>query len=159
MAPSRPLLARLKKALKRVQTWRPGQKAVPEQTSAPPTNTKASVPEQPQAATRQPIIHQDQAPIAAASTMPTLQIALQNNTTSNQVYAYISEHSRRVQKHSESIADIHLRHQLAKPSTTTVNCLFFPQTPKQPTIRHRLRQPGRRSVKTSPSHLARQETL
>jgi hypothetical protein len=90
MAPSRSLLARFKKALKRTQAWRPNSKAIPEQSSVLPN--KVSVPEQPQAAKQQPIIHQEQSSVAAASTMPILQIALTNNTTSNQVFAYISEH-------------------------------------------------------------------
>jgi hypothetical protein len=89
MATSYPLLARLKSAIKRVHTWRPTKKAVPEQSSVSPN--RVSVPEQPQAATRQPIIHQEESSVAAASTMPTLQIALKNNSTSDQVYAYVSE--------------------------------------------------------------------
>ena len=90
MAPSNSLLARLKKTLKRITAWRPTKKkSVPEQPRALPDKTP--VPEQPQAALQQPIIHQDQTPVRAASTMPTLQIALKNNSTSNQVYAYVSE--------------------------------------------------------------------
>lgn len=89
MAPSNSLSTRLKNAFKRVTTWRPRKKATPEKSSANPD--KASVPEQPQAATQKPIIHQDQSSVAPASTMPTLQIALTNNTASTQVYAYISE--------------------------------------------------------------------
>ena len=92
MAPSNSLLARLKKTLKRITAWRPTKKkSVPEQPRALPDKTP--VPEQPQAAPQQPIIHQnqDQTPVRAASTMPTLQIALKNNSTSNQVYAYVSE--------------------------------------------------------------------
>lgn len=91
MAPSNSLWARLKNAVKRVTTWRPSSKkvAAPKQPSAAPD--KASVPEQPQAATQKPIVHQDQSSVAPASTMPTLQIALTNNTAADQVYAYISE--------------------------------------------------------------------
>jgi hypothetical protein len=91
MAPSTSLLARLKNTLKHITAWRPNnkKKAVPEQPRDLPDKT--SVPEQPQAAPRQAIIHQDQTPVTAASTMPTLQIALKNNSTSNQVYAYVSE--------------------------------------------------------------------
>ena len=90
MAPSNSLLARLKNALKRITAWRPTKKkAVPEQPR--PLPDKTSVPEQPQAAPQQPIIHQDQTPVRAASTMPTLQIALKNNSTSNQIYAYVSK--------------------------------------------------------------------
>lgn len=90
MAPSNSLLARLKNTLKRITAWRPTKKkSVPEQPRALPDKTP--VPEQPQAAPQQPIIHQDQTPVRAASTMPTLQIALKNNSTSNQVYAYVSE--------------------------------------------------------------------
>jgi len=74
--------------LKRITAWRPTKtKSVPEQPRALPDKT--SVPKQPQAAPQQPIIHQDQT-VKAASTMPTLQIALKNNSTSNQVYAYVS---------------------------------------------------------------------
>ena len=90
MAPSNSLLARLKNTLKRITAWRPNKKkAASEQPRALPDKT--SVPTQPQAALQQPIIHQDETPVKAASTMPTLQIALKNNSTSNQVYAYISE--------------------------------------------------------------------
>lgn len=90
MAPSNSLLTRLKNTLKRITSWRPTKnKAVPEQSRALPDKT--SVPEQPQAAPQQPIIHQDQTPVRAASTMPTLQIALKNNSTSNQIFAYVSE--------------------------------------------------------------------
>jgi hypothetical protein len=88
MAPSKSLLVRFKNALRRTQAWRPNSKAVPNQASAIPT--KVSIPEQPQAAKQQPIIHQDQSSVAATSTMPTLQIALTNNTTSDQAFAYIS---------------------------------------------------------------------
>jgi hypothetical protein len=91
MAPSNSLLARLKSTLKRITAWRPNKKktTAPVQPRALPD--KSPVPEQPQAALQQPIIHQDQTPVRAASTMPTLQIALKNNSTSNQVYAYVSE--------------------------------------------------------------------
>jgi hypothetical protein len=92
MAPSKSLLVRFKNALKRTQAWRPNSKAVPKQASVIPN--KVSIPEQPQAAKQQPIIHQDQPSVATANTMPTLQIALTNNTTSDQVFAYISKHDQ-----------------------------------------------------------------
>ena len=92
MAPSNAFMARIKNTLKRIAAWRPTKKAVPEQPRALPE--KASVPEQPQAAPRRPVIHQDPSSITAASTMPTLQIALKNNSTSSQIYAYISEQLR-----------------------------------------------------------------
>jgi hypothetical protein len=90
MAPSNSLLARLKSTLKRITAWRPNKKKT---ASAQPRALpdKSSVPEQLQADSQQPIVHQDQTPVRAASTMPTLQIALKNNSTSNQVYAYVSE--------------------------------------------------------------------
>lgn len=90
MAPSNSLWTRLKNAVKRVATWSPSKKTAPEKSSAKPD--KASEPEQPQPATQKPIVHQDQSSVAPASTMPTLQIALTNNTASSQVYAYISKH-------------------------------------------------------------------
>jgi len=91
MAPSTSFSARIKSTLRRITAWRPIKKAVPEQPRALPDKTSVSVPEQPQAAPRQPIIHQDPSSVTAASTMPTLQIALKNNSTSSQMYAYISE--------------------------------------------------------------------
>lgn len=92
MAPSNSLWTRLKNAVKRVTTWRPSSKKVAAPNKEPnATPDKASVPEQPQAATQKPIVHQDQSSVAPATTMPTLQIALTNNTAADQVYAYISE--------------------------------------------------------------------
>jgi hypothetical protein len=88
MAPSNLFLAHIKDTLKRIAAWRPTKKAVPEQKRA--LQDKVSVPEQPQAAPRQPITHQDPSSVTAASTMPTLRIALKNNSTSSQIYAYIS---------------------------------------------------------------------
>lgn len=93
MAPSDSIADRLKKLFKRIPTWRHKKETIPSQPAALPN--KASPPEQPQAATRQPIIHQDKSSVKAASTMPTLQIALQNQSTSTEVYAYISEDSPR----------------------------------------------------------------
>lgn len=90
MALSNAFLTRIKNTLKRITAWRPTKKkAIPEQPRALPDKT--SVPEQPQAAPQQPIVHQDQTPVRAASTMPTLQVALKNNSSSNQVYAYVSK--------------------------------------------------------------------
>lgn len=93
MATSNPLVARLKKLIKRIPIARNKKATAPKQPAATPAiPTEVAAPEQPQAVVRQqPIIHQDSS-VAAASTMPTLQIALQNQTTSNEVYAYISEH-------------------------------------------------------------------
>jgi hypothetical protein len=94
MATSNPILARLKKLIKRIPIARNKKATAPKQAAAatPTIPTKVAAPEQPQEVVRQqPIIHQDSSSVAVASTMPTLQIALQNQTTSNEVYAYISE--------------------------------------------------------------------
>jgi hypothetical protein len=94
MATSNPLLARLKKLIKRIPIARNKKASAPKQPATTPTiPTEVAAPEQPQEVFRQqPIVHQDSSSVVAASTMPTLQIALQNQTTSNEVYAYISEH-------------------------------------------------------------------
>ena len=99
MATSTPLLARLKKLIKRIPIARNKKAATPKEpvvTPAIPTEVAApqvAAPEQPQEVFRQqPIVHQDSSSVVAESTMPTLQIALQNQTTSNEVYAYISKH-------------------------------------------------------------------
>lgn len=89
MAPSTSILDRAKKLLKRIPTWRPKKNTAAKQQATLPN--KASLPEQPLAAIQKPIIHQDRSAVKAASTMPTLQIALENQTSSTQVYAYISE--------------------------------------------------------------------
>lgn len=94
MATSNPILARLKKLIKRIPIARNKKSAAPKQPAATPTiPTEVAAPEQPQEVVRQhPIVHQDSSSVVAESTMPTLQIALQNQTTSNEVYAYISKH-------------------------------------------------------------------
>jgi len=139
MATSIPLLARLKKLLKRMPIARNKKAAAPkEPVVTPAIPTEVAAPEQPQEVVRQqPIIHQDSSSVAVASTMPTLQIALQNQTASNEVYAYISEHEiQTAQWDDPTNSD-----QPAKPLTTTTDCLHLLQMPKRRTTRLRHPQP------------------
>ena len=148
MATSISLLARLKKLIKRIPIARNKKAATPKQPAFTPDNpTEVAAPEQPQEVVRQqPIIHQDSSTVAVASTMPTLQIALQNQTTSNEVYAYISEHNSINLTGPLTNSD-----QLAKPSTITTNCSLFLRMPKRRTTLLRHLQPVRPWPKTSPS--------
>jgi len=101
MATSNPLLARLRKLIKRIPIARNKKATVPREpaAAAPTIPTKVAAPEQPQEVVRQqPIIHQDSSSVAVASTMPTLQIALQNQTASNEIYAYISKHDPSIER-------------------------------------------------------------
>lgn len=88
MAPSNAIIERIKKSFKRVPTWF-RKKTTPGKSAAP--SNKVSLPEQPKEELQQPTKPQDKSSVAKASTMPTLQIALQNQTTSGDVYAYISK--------------------------------------------------------------------
>ena len=101
MATSNPLLARLRKLIKRIPIARNKKATVPKEpaAAAPTIPTKVAAPEQPQEVVRQqPIIHQDSSSVAVASTMPTLQIALQNQTASNEIYDYISKHDPSIER-------------------------------------------------------------
>lgn len=89
MAPATSVLDRVKKLLKRGQTWLRKRTTAVTQPAAP--SNKASLPEQPKEAPQQPNKPQDKSSAAKANTMPTLQIALQNQTNSPDVYAYISK--------------------------------------------------------------------
>lgn len=89
MAPASSVVARLKNLFKRLSLWRNKKTTTPGKPAA--VSDKASLPAQSKAVSEQPIKPQDRSAVKTASTMPTLQIALQNSTNSNQVYAYISE--------------------------------------------------------------------
>lgn len=89
MAPSQSVWSRIRGMVKRITSRRRTKSSTTEQPAALPN--KASSPEEPQAASQQPNKPQGQSEVRAATTMPTLQIALQNQTSSSQVYAYISK--------------------------------------------------------------------
>ena len=140
MATSNPLLARLRKLIKRIPIARNKKATAPKEPAAAPTiPTKVAAPEEPQEVVRQqPIINQDSPSVAIASTMPTLQIALQNQTSSSEVYAYISEHD-----FINMLQDLTNSDQPAKPSTTEANCSAFPRMPKRRTTRPPHPRPAR----------------
>jgi hypothetical protein len=155
MATSNPLLARLKKLIKRIPIARNKKAATPKQPAATPTiPTQVTAPEQPkEVVQQQPIIHQDSSSVVAASTMPTLQIALQNQTTSNEVYAYISERDS-----FDMMDDLTNPEQPDKPSTTETNYSASLQMPKRRITRLLHLQPVRTWPKISPSTSVRPET-
>lgn len=88
MAPSQSVWSRIRGMVNRITSRRRTKSSITKQPAA--LANKASSPEAPQAASQQPNKPQDQSEVRAATTMPTLQIALQNQTSSSQVYAYIT---------------------------------------------------------------------
>lgn len=153
MAPSNSIVSRIRKLFKRVPTWFQRRTKAPGD-SAQPSN-KVSLPEQPKAAPQQPTEPQDNSSAAKASTMPTLQIALQNQTTSGDVFAYISK----FMSQSDPTKAMTNSYQLDKPSTTTLLCSYYLQTAKQRTTHHLHHLPVKLWIETYQSHSVHQATL
>lgn len=95
----------------------------PPQTRAPAAGDAPAVQQQPQ----QPIVTHNRAVAnnqQAATTTGSLQVALVNQSNSNQVYAYISA----LELPSESVVTTLTILQLAKPSTTTTRFSSYHRT-------------------------------